>query len=166
MRFKEVTPIEKEAQCICGITKGRVWSLNFYFGLACLLAVASVVAGALYAHGDLNDFWSKWAEHSFWLWLLIAWSLHHAAFQARAKWKRSVALAEMLGPNNWEKVRVRTCCPCKAGCSKPGCFRTDFILSLDREPSANLFLDGHPILHMSTLRLSQKEVERLKSSRL
>lgn len=166
MRFKEATPVQKEAQFICGITKKRVQRSSLYFGLACLLAVGSVGVGALYAHGDLKELWSKWVGMSCWFWLLLAWSSQRAASQARAKWKRSLLLAEMLGPLNWEKVRVRTCCPCTGGCSKPSCFRTDFTLSLDREPSPHLFLDTHPILHMSTLRLSQKEVERLKSVRL
>ena len=166
MQFKDGTPVHKEAQFICGITKQRVWILNFFFAIAFLLAALSVVAAALYVHGDLKNPWGGWAERSCWFLLPLAWILWDAAFRARAQWKRVGVLAEMLSPNNWGKVRISTCCSCEAGCSKPSCFRTDFILSLDRDIAAALFLDGHPILHVRSLRLCKQEVARLKSRRL
>lgn len=166
MRFPEATPIEKEARVICDITRGQVRARNAAYALAAAVALAAVVLAVLYYRGDVKAVYAKWALLTCWFWVLAAWTARESALRAREKWKRAAILADMLSPARWEKVRIRTTCPCDAGCTKPSCFRTDFTLSMDREPEAALYLDGHPILHEVTLRLTAEEVARLKSSRL
>jgi hypothetical protein len=166
MQTLDATPIDLEAQFICGITRKQVRVRNACYGLFALVALASVAAAAMYLHGDLKTGYARWAFLTCWLWVLVGWTCRDASLRARENWKRSRLLAEMLSPMRWASVRIRTCCPCDAGCTKPSCFRTDFVLSMDREPEAQLYLDGHPILHETSLRLSAEEVARLKTRRL
>ncbi|MDD5350991.1 MAG: hypothetical protein PHQ12_12335 [Chthoniobacteraceae bacterium] len=166
MQLCDVSPVEKEAQFICGITRKQVRVWNAYLALGVILAMAAVAGAFLYFHGDLRNGWTKWAGLTCWFWVLVAWSFGEVASQARKNWKRAGLLAEMLSPGHWGNVRIRTTCACDAGCSKWSCFRTDFVLSLDREPEAALYVDGHPVLHTRSLRLTAREVARLKSRRL
>ena len=166
MRSPDATPIEKEARFICGITRSQVRIWNACYVFFALIALAAIAAAALHFRGNVKNDYTRWAFLTCWLWVLVGWTVRESALRARDKWKRARLLAEMLSPMRWEKVRIHTCCPCDAGCTKPSCFRTDFILSMDREPEAALYLDGHPILHEASLRLTAEEVTRLKSKRL